>query len=382
MRMDQQGKLRPEDRLGKFFHNQLVQVPAQRLIDTLYLRRDSLPLMQPDSNSLFVLVSKRNATGNLSVDTLSIGADSLMIVRKWERAAMRRPAYLFDLTIGELLSHHSGMPAGLPILPYLNYKDSLIGRYDRFFHPKLEEKYQVEVAGRFYLRNDYLDSLWEATKRIVPSSAKAYEYSDANLILVQQAIDSFNQEAISEYLDRELYQPLGMSRTCFLPLKVFSPEEIVPTEYDGYWRGQLLRGYVHDPTAALLGGVSGNAGLFSNANGLAHLFQMLLNLGHYGGERFLDDRIVREFTRRQYGHRGYGFDKPPYRGSDYIISAEASPNSFGHTGFTGTCVWADPDEELIFIFLSNRVHPRSSNWTLNELRIRQRIHDVVYAALP
>ena len=140
---------------------------------------------------------------------------------------------------------------------------------------------------------------------------KNYSYSDANLVLVQMAIDSVNKEPISHYLNREIYGPLGIQNARYNPRESLDEERLVPTEYDGRWRGQLLRGYVHDPTAAIMGGVAGNAGLFSNANDLAILFQMLLNEGEYGGERHLTNKTVNLFTQAQNGHRGYGFDKPP-----------------------------------------------------------------------
>ncbi|MEM7371640.1 MAG: serine hydrolase [Bacteroidota bacterium] len=381
MKMDQDDRLHPDDRLSRFFRDQLVIMDSVSHTDTLFVHKDSLPVLKKDS-SPFVLVSQRSASSaQPATDTVDWGADSLLILKTWKMGQIKRRGQIFDLKISELLTHHSGLPAGLAILPFLNYRDSLVGKYDRYYHASDDSLYSIQVAGDFFMREDYWDSLWMKTKATNVSPAKAYEYSDANMILVQQAIDSINQEPMNVYLQRELYQGLGMQNTSFNPRQWCEPERIVPTTYDGAWRGQLLRGYVHDPTAALLGGVSGNAGLFSNAQDLAHLFQMLLNLGHYGGERFMDPNVVREYTRKQGGHRGYGFDKPPTYRSEYIIGSQASQASFGHTGFTGTCAWVDPEEELVYIFLSNRVHPKPNNWKLNELKIRQRIHDVVYDAI-
>ena len=209
---------------------------------------------------------------------------------------------------------------------------------------------------------------------------KRFEYSDANMILVQQAMDSLNEEPMDIYLKREVYERLGMQNASFNPRSVYEYDRLVPTEYDGRWRGQLLRGYVHDPTAALLGGVAGNAGLFSNANDLAILFQMLLNGGTYGGEEYLRPETIELFTHAHEGYRGYGFDKPSGTYSE-VVARSASPDSYGHSGFTGTCVWVDPDQQLIFIFLSNRIHPRANNWKINTLGIRSRIHQVVYDAI-
>ena len=278
------------------------------------------------------------------------------------------------------MTHHSGLPAGLPVRRYINYRNKRTGRYSLYYKPRKDSLHTIQVADGFYLRRDYLDSLWDDTKRIVPDRRKGYEYSDANMILVQMAIDSVNKEPIDHYLKRELFAPLGIQNARYNPRETLDEERLIPTEYDSHWRGQLLRGYVHDPTAAIMGGVAGNAGLFSNANDLAILFQLFLNGGTYGGEQYLRETTIQKFTQAQTGHRGFGFDKPPQSGG-YIIGDAASLSSYGHTGFSGTCVWVDPEKELVFIFLSNRIHPRSQNWMLNTLRIRQRVHNVIYEAI-
>lgn len=390
MHMYEKGLLSPEHKLGRFFKNQTVLVDSVRRLDTLFVGLDSvmrqdttlLASLKPkvDTSSVFIKVWMGARPGPW-IDTLALPGDSVMLVKSLHAGKMKKRGSVFQAKIGEMMTHTSGLPAGLPIRIYTQYQDAEknIGKYDKYFHPKKDSLYSIQVAGGFYLRNDYLDSLWQNSKLIEYHPAKAYEYSDANMVLVQQAIDSINNESMDLYLSRIFYERLGMQNTAFKPREKFEEDRLVPTEYDGQWRGQLLRGYVHDPTAALLGGVSGNAGLFANANDLAILFQMLLNGGTYGGERYLSQRTINTFTRTQGTYRGYGFDKNP--GSPYIIADSASINSYGHTGFTGTCVWVDPEEDLIFIFLSNRIHPKSNNWKLNQLRIRQRIHQVVYDAL-
>lgn len=177
---------------------------------------------------------------------------------------------------------------------------------------------------------------------------------------------------------------MGLSRIGYLPLERFSKEEIPPTEQDNIFRNQLVHGYVHDQGAAMLGGVSGHAGLFSNAHDLAVLMQMLLNGGQYGGKRYLEEAVVKKWTRHQStrSRRGFGFDMAetdPAKTNP--VCESASLNTFGHTGFTGTCAWADPDLKLVYVFLSNRVHPDAENWKLVELSIRSRIQQVVYDAL-
>ncbi|MEM7512418.1 MAG: serine hydrolase, partial [Bacteroidota bacterium] len=206
-----------------------------------------------------------------------------------------------------------------------------------------------------------------------------YEYSDVNMILLKTVVDSLTKQPFHQWIDRKIYEPLGLTTLRYLPRESINSRRLIPTENDSRWRRQLLRGYVHDPTAALLGGVSGNAGLFSNANDLAIIMQMLLNDGKYGQERFFLPETVEEFTTRKIGRRAYGFDMKNERGNN--MARSASRNTFGHTGFTGTCVWVDPDEELIFVFLSNRIHPSSRNWKLNTYQIRESIHQLLYDAI-
>lgn len=400
MLMVDQGKMRLSDSLARFFKDDYVWIDTALVRDTFFVRLDTARaapdtlLARIDSLDLtteeetlrvqprvpVVRVSQtRGQRPPDRIDSLYLTADSLMVVRTWSLGRRRVRSRMLDVSLTELLTHHSGLSAALPIVPYLSYRKRGSPRFGRYFQPRADSLYRVEVADHFYLRQDFLDSIWQATKRMRVAPEKSYHYSDANLILVQRAIDSLNDFGLDSLLQMELYQPLGMQQTGFRPLRWAEELRIVPTENDQRWRYQLLRGHVHDETAALLGGVAGNAGLFANANDLAHLFQMLLNRGAYGGKRYLRERTVSTFTRRQRGHRALGFDMPPSQG-EYIIGRRASSQSYGHLGFTGTCVWVDPEEELIFIFLSNRVHP-TNRWRLNELEVRERMHDAVYEAL-
>lgn len=383
MRMTNDGKLSLNQRLERFFRDTKVELAVSDERDTVWLGPVQLAQLAQDTAALspFSFTAQRESGIKVSYDSLRQG-DSLRIVRVISRGVKVVSAPAFKVKIADLLTHYSGFPAGMPILPYLRYRDSTTGKYDKYYKPRPSERHNVLVAGDFYLRNDYRDSLWEKVRHTIPAPNPGYDYSDLNMILVQRAIDSINREPIDLYMDRNFYQPLGLQQTFFLPREKVDIKRIVPTEYDGRWRGQLLRGYVHDPTAALMGGISGNAGLFANANDLGILFQMLLNGGTYGGERYLEDATIETFTQTRKGHRAYGFDKPPAQRGAYIIAPSASEHSYGHTGFTGTCVWVDPANELVFVFLSNRVHPKSNNWKLNEMRIRQRVHEAVYAALP
>ena len=182
-----------------------------------------------------------------------------------------------------------------------------------------------------------------------------------------------------------LYEELGANFTTYHPLEKFDLRTIVPTENDTYYRNQLLRGYVHDPGAAMQNGIGGHAGVFSNANDLAKLMQMYLNGGVYAEKRYIEQKTIEEFTSCQYcrkdNRRGIGFDKPVIDDSDGPTCEQASSSSFGHSGFTGTIVWADPEHELIYVFLSNRIHPSADNFLLLKENVRTRIQEVIYRAI-
>ncbi|MCB0836484.1 MAG: serine hydrolase [Bacteroidetes bacterium] len=365
MKLYDEGKLNLDSRLTDYFEDTSYDPAPSKVYDTVpYL-----------SYQIFLDSMKRNPEGAryTNRDTIRY-QDSLMLVGRYIHSPNRskRVSPVFKASMVDLLTHTSGLQASLPITPYQRYINS------ELYSDTYDDNYSVPVANRFYMRHNYMDSLWNDTKRLRRDSAR-YLYSCVNMILMQRVIDSINNRPINEFVEEEFYNGLGMQTMCYNPRERFDPERLVPTASDR-WRGQLLCGTVHDPTAALMGGISGNAGLFSNANDLAILSQMLLNGGEYGGERFLSDTTVELFTNRVRGHRGLGFDKPP-RTTSYIIGESASLASYGHTGFTGTCFWVDPENDLVYIFLSNRIHPSVKNTRINEMRIRQRVHQVVYNAM-
>jgi CubicO group peptidase (beta-lactamase class C family) len=192
-------------------------------------------------------------------------------------------------------------------------------------------------------------------------------------------IENVSKQPLDDFLEKNFYKKLGADHTQYLPLKKIDKQTIAPTENDEFLRNQILIGYTHDEAAAVLGGVSGNAGLFSNANDLAKIGQLLLNSGVYGGERYISEATAKLFTQTQspVSRRGLGFDKPDNKHTSLM----ASSHSFGHTGYTGTCFWIDPDNKLIYIFLSNRVYPSRRRTKLMELNIRARIQDIIYESL-
>ncbi|MPN16300.1 hypothetical protein SDC9_163638 [bioreactor metagenome] len=212
----------------------------------------------------------------------------------------------------------------------------------------------------------------------------SYRYSCLNFMLLKEAVESVSGTDLDTYLKQNFYHKLGASTTTFQPLKYMSIDRIPPTEEDPFFRKQLVRGYVHDEGAALFGGISGNAGLFSNANDLAKLYQMWLNGGEYGGERYLSEETVRLFTttKSSISRRGLGFDKPDPANSQYSPTSPGAPiEVYGHTGFTGTIFWVDPVHNMIYIFLSNRVNPARSPNRLSTLSTRERIQEELYLAL-
>ncbi|MBC8052405.1 MAG: serine hydrolase [Sphingobacteriaceae bacterium] len=240
--------------------------------------------------------------------------------------------------------------------------------------------YPVKVADNYYVRRDYYrDVMLPKMLRTPLPTRGQYVYSDISMYMMKEIIEHQSEKPLDKFVIDEFYKPLGMRTAGFNPRRRFDKGHIVPTERDTYFRKTLLQGYVHDSGASLVDGVSGHAGLFASANDLAILNQMLLNGGSYGGIQYFKPQTVELFTRRQsdVSRRGYGFDRG--NGVSYP-SKLASADTYGHTGYTGTCVWVDPKHKLVYVFLSNRVYPSASN-KLNSLRIRPRIQDAIYAAI-
>ncbi len=292
-----------------------------------------------------------------------------------------RGAAAGKITLRQLLTHASGLPASIPVARYIKARKFSRRACDLYFCNRRRGSYTVQVAGNLFFNRRYLSEIRREVTRIKPKRKRTYHYSDLNFWLLQQVIEAKTGKRLDEESARSLYQPLGLRRTAFNPLGQFPAADLVPTENDKIWRRQLIHGYVHDPAAAILGGVSGHAGLFSNAENLTVLMQVLLNEGNYGGRQYFRPETVEDFTRRTYGnHRSLGFDHPSYENRNARVKG-ADPGMFGHTGFTGSCIWVDPDEELIFVLLANRVHPNTDNKGFITQNIRGRIHKVIYDGL-
>ncbi|MBX2927232.1 MAG: serine hydrolase [Saprospiraceae bacterium] len=285
------------------------------------------------------------------------------------------------ITIRQLLTHTSGLQPNLPIAPYVRSPLARHRACSAYFCKTQQKNYTVEVAKGMYFKTDLRASLLNSLHKLPVAKRAGTRYSDVNMVIVQQVVEKASGRTLDRYAIEELFQPLGLRRTVYRPARKFSLKEIAPTEKDTRWRQQTVHGYVHDPAAALLGGVAGHAGVFSTAEELAVIFQMLLDEGSYGGRRFVEPATVNLFTGADSrSKRGIGFDKP--RAVKYpSFSSKMSPESFGHTGFTGACAWVDPQRGLVYIFLSNRVHPKAQNNAFFTNNVRKRIHEVVYEAL-
>lgn len=314
-----------------------------------------------------------------------------------------------EITVRELLLHESGLPSSL-----LFYQEAMdAGSYTGpLFRARRDAQHPVRIGRQTWANPKFRfcqgmtskvrtpehtlqmsDSLWlnRSFKQAylqkiadTPLRDKRYRYSCVGFILLQQVVEARTGMPMDEYLAREFYLPMGLKRTGFLPLRFLKKEEIVPSSTDPFLRKATLQGFVHDESAAFQGGVSGNAGLFSTAEELAKIHQMLLNGGELDGKRYLSKETCRMFTTTvsKRSRRGLGFDKPDRLNPPKSPCAASAPAAvFGHTGFTGTCAWADPTHGLVYVFLCNRIYPNVWNNKLMQLDIRTRIQEAMYKAL-
>ncbi|SHN35415.1 serine hydrolase domain-containing protein [Mucilaginibacter sp. OK098] len=279
-----------------------------------------------------------------------------------------------DIKVREILEHQAGLIPDIPTFDNIKPTDHTTDSSTLF---------PTRVNDNYFLRKDYFkEVMWPEMLNSPLRTRGQYVYSDLSMCFMQQIEETLTSTPLNVFVQEQFYEPLGMQTAGFLPLYRFTPDQIPPTEDDKKDRHALLDGYVHDPTAALMGGVAGHAGLFASANDLAILYQMMLNRGTYGGVEYIKPGTVDQFTAKQsaVSRRGLGFDRWDPIADRHYPSQLASTETYGHTGFTGTCVWVDPKYNLVYIFLSNRVHPDVSS-KLSSLNIRPRIQDVVYQAI-
>ncbi len=289
------------------------------------------------------------------------------------------------LTLRDILAHRAGLQPWLPFYRKTVVKTKTdVHLKPEYYRSEADEQFNVPVAKNLFLRRDYVDTVWQEIVDSPLLPTKGYRYSDLGFYIIARMVHKLSGKPIDAFLDDHFFCPMGLESIGYNAWQRAETERIAPTESDAYFRLQKVQGYVHDMGAALLGGVSGHAGLFSNAEDLAAVMQMLLNYGYYGGQRYLSPHTVKTFIARhpESSRRGMGFDMRQLDARMYMnVSVRMSPEAFGHDGFTGTSAWADPETGTIFILLSNRTYPSQKNSKLNGLRMRQRMQAVVYNAL-
>lgn len=288
-----------------------------------------------------------------------------------------------DVTIKKMLSHYAQLRPWIPF--YYATLDSVTKKPDpKYYRTKQQKGFNIEVTNSLYLRNDYKDSIQEIIKESELLSRQRYRYSDLPYYILKEYLEGFYDKTLHEITQDRYYRSLGANYTTYNPRNRFSLKDIVPSEVDSYYRYKKVHGYVHDMGAAMQGGIGGHAGIFSNANDVAKIMQMYLQKGFYGGKRYLKSETLDKFNTCYYcendNRRGVGFDKPQL-GEEGPTCGCISMTSFGHSGFTGTYAWADPEEEIVYVFLANRTYPEAGKNLLLRENIRTEIQRLIYEAI-
>jgi CubicO group peptidase (beta-lactamase class C family) len=402
MKMVEQDKIKLDDEIGEYFDD--TEIDYSNIKPDTIIFIDTISIFNKTDKEIEKLVENK--------DTIHLN-DTLVELTEIVITRLTPDLNIFKVPVRALLIHQSGINPSLPILPYMFYKDTYakLLREERdendliqaliaadtievdtsiYFTPEeafncfyseiwIKDSAEVKIADRMYFRKRWTDSLYKDIKRLNAYPRRIFQYTDINMILAAMVIDSVNDKHINEYLYEEFYKILGLKNTGYNPLDYFPRSKITPTESETFWRRQVIRGTVHDPSAAMLGGISGNAGLFSCASELGIIGQMWLNGGSYGGIRYLNPGTINMFAAKQpESNRGLGFDKAAIRN----LNAPSAPAStYGHTGFTGCVMWVDPENDIVYVFLSNRLHPDINNWTILGQRVLQNVHQVVYDSM-
>lgn len=288
-----------------------------------------------------------------------------------------------NLTLLDMMTHHAQLGAWIPF-----FEETITSKKKpmyKYYRKTRSADFSIQVTDKLWLKNDYQDSIWYKIVNSPLRNQRKYVYSDLGFIITAKIIENVTQMPLEDYVQAAIYKPLGLQNITFRPLEKFDKERIPPTDNDRYWRQEKVQGHVHDMAAAMMNGVGGHAGLFGTANDLAVVMQMLLNGGYYGGKQIISTQTVRQFTSRcaDCSRRGIGFDmKEKLPNKSQNMSQLASERTFGHLGFTGICTWADPNQNLIYVFLSNRTFP---SWKgrniLGRNNYRPRIQDVIYESI-
>ena len=289
-----------------------------------------------------------------------------------------------DLTVKAVLSHIAGLKAWIPF--YTETLDSITKKPSKAFYKyRQSADFNIKVASGLYLRSDYNDTIFSRIVHAEQRETPGYKYSDLSYFMFKRYLENLYHKDLNQLSKEHFYASIGANNMSYLPLENFKRKEVVPTEKDVYFRYQLVHGYVHDMGAAMQGGIGGHAGLFSNANDVAKMMQMYLQGGYYGGVNYLRPETINKFNTRYYAdeknRKGLGFDKPQLKEDEMATCGCVSDKSFGHSGFTGTFTWADPESEIIYVFLSNRVYPTMENRGLVKEDIRPAIQKIIQDAL-
>ncbi|MBT8279454.1 MAG: serine hydrolase [Bacteroidia bacterium] len=288
-----------------------------------------------------------------------------------------------DITLKEMLSHYAKLRPWIPF--YMSTLDSVTKQPLKDYYRSSQSKsFSIKVAKDLYLRSDYQDSIQKTIRESELLSRLRYRYSDLPYYILKKYIEGYYDQPLDELVQRHFYKSLGANYTTYNPHKIYSDSQIIPTEIDNYFRYQKVHGYVHDMGAAMQNGVGGHAGVFSNANDLAKIMQLFLQKGYYGNKRYFKTKTMDMFNKCYYCHRenrrGVGFDKPQL-GEEGPTCGCISMTSFGHSGFTGTYAWADPEEDIVYIFLANRTYPVAGKNLLLRENIRTEIQRLIYEAI-
>ncbi len=287
-----------------------------------------------------------------------------------------------SMSLKEIMCHRAGLKPWIPFFEQtVSEKKQPL---EKFYKKKKAGNYSVLVTDKLYMEKTFVDTMWNQIFDSELRERREYKYSDLGFYMLSRMVKDVSGMSLDKFALKNFYSPLGLVTATYKPLERFSKSAIVPTEDDNYWRQQLVHGHVHDMGAAMLGGVSGHAGLFGTASDLAVIMQMLLNGGSYGGVQYLKPETVRKFTTRHphCTRRGIGFDMKELDASkSQNMGSMASNNTFGHLGFTGTVTWADPDHDLIYVFLSNRTFPSMHNYKLNKEDFRPKIQNAIYESM-
>jgi beta-N-acetylhexosaminidase len=344
------------------------------------------------SNSTNDTVTIHDLYDIASVTKIAASTAAVMRLQTQQKFSMDKKLgeYLPELTEGtdfqrilirDMMAHQAGLPAWIPFFKKPVENKEL---YDKILSEVKKEGFTTQVAENLHISDEYHKQIYKQILASKLQGKKSYEYSDLGYYFIKKIVEKHSDVSLNQFLNDELYGPMGLRKITYLPLQKFPKSHIAPTEDDQVFRKQVVHGHVHDPGAAMLGGVGGHAGLFSNALDLAAVMQLFLNGGTYAGHRYIDQEVIDEYTQAQFpttNRRGAGFDRPTKTGKGGPTTHLVSQESFGHTGFTGTMAWVDKKYAINYVFLSNRVHPSADNWKIRDLHVRTDIQRVMYEAV-